>query len=334
MDSDFSKRFYENKYGHEVADLEITFAQTNRTNNIFLAGDILDNKLYLPIKDSYKEDIANNINRLISKYPSTSHSARCFNCAVRETKIKYKFDSKTGSIELNDQDKFIESKIKSDDTIIVSLGLYDIVNPFDETRDNIERMKSNIDNIDAIAYFENLFCNKLKVYIESLYNNDIDKQPKYIFICMSYYPYNSDLNFKKIINKIYEIGIKKIIINNKDGKNIAIPCSLFNEMDSSNSIYYITSSGIELSEYGSKYIAEYLFFTYMINEIPVIDKIFLEKFALDNGKPIDVVYIGMSKDFIKSLSGASENLNKKDKINKTFYNYTLETCKFLLTNIK
>lgn len=234
--------FYNNYYGHLNDHINILQEKFNKNKIIYFVGDsILDNKSYTL---QYQEDAVNGYENIIDNKkmcPDVSYWLNKFlfdnnkdykviNCAVEEACVEEKMNS------LNSKDMRVQSYIKKEDILVVSLSGNDL--SLKMSLSNKLRMakliymtsKADIQkNPNVHLDFMITICkNQLQTYIEKLTQNAV---PSKIIICSIIYPcidttqsswantilslinYNKDPEMiQMIIDLIFEHGIKQINI--------------------------------------------------------------------------------------------------------------------------
>jgi hypothetical protein len=208
----------------------------------------------------------------------------CINAAIEESTLYQRFTDKTnysGNVKLLPQDEFIYDNIQIDDILIVSVGGNDIaLSPKPETKRHFENFiintrlpddkKSKDDIMKYNQYFNEIFKNKLKLYIEKLCSRDGNNSlPSLIIPCMVYYPCLSltQVGFAEPILSLtgYKTGNHEILQNfikelyldstryisimkkqkgmsDENKINIIDPCPLYEVLDSSNEELYLKSA--------------------------------------------------------------------------------------------
>lgn len=284
-----AKHFYNSYYGHKMPHIELLYKHfkklSPKSSIVFLAGDSsLDNKHWIIGKQAKDatygydtflvpplmvRDICYNLSNSINK--KGIHNTFVLNCAVEEATIGNKKQY------LNSQDKFILSRITSNDILVVSIGGNDMaLNPTISTMWNMfklvtfngkEYIKNTPHKAWGIDHFIELFKDGITAYIAKLINL---QTPRKVIVCTIYYPdktrtgswaddvlgklgYDSDPEkLQLIIQHIHKEAICKIKIPGVD----IVPLALYTALDGNISSDYVAR--VEPSETGGEKIADVL----------------------------------------------------------------------------
>jgi len=277
--------FYAEYRGHPLSDLatfrDIAHAERPDEPVVYLAGDSsLDNKYWFnktatdvkaAVPSIYektldrpnpKPDVSFWLNHFLSE------RAVCINTAVEESMLRER------EKQLLPHDEFIRDSIRSQDTIIVSVGANDIA--FSPTVSTVLHMlmlawltrRKNLENGTAIAlpYFKRIFRDCVQDYVTKLTSKT---KPRAVVICMIYFPlesqfgqkswadrnltalgYNSDPEkLQAAIRTLYNIATKEIKV---EGTQI-VPCALHEVLDGKHPEDY--TERVEPNENGGKKMA-------------------------------------------------------------------------------
>ncbi|KAF1919887.1 hypothetical protein BDU57DRAFT_513195 [Ampelomyces quisqualis] len=256
-------KFYQEYKGHPLSDLvtfrEITHAERPNKPVIYLAGDSsLDNKFWLSKsvadfdvkipaiydktleKPEPKPDVSFWLNHLLGE------RATCINTAVEESMLRER------DHRLLSHDEFIRDNLRSEDTLIVSVGSNDVAfEPSPRTMAHMfqlawltPRRKLEDGTASALQYFRHMFRDDVQDYVTRLTSKT---KPRAVVICMIYFPLQSqfgqkswaDLKLRALgynsyperlqlaIRSLYDIATKQIKV---DGTRI-VPCGLHTVLD-------------------------------------------------------------------------------------------------------